>query len=256
MKVLEDLRFEKVARLLVKHYRKGDIRHIRKRMYSGFVFCLGGKTLFKSASQTIEIDEHHVMMAPKDYDYDVITEEDATNLIVDFVLSSGFYDRMYVFEINEVQSFLKTYQVMEKQYLFSSASHELMGLAKLYDLTARINGYGKVDNRYKAIEAGERFLEANVYDQKLNITDIAKAANISEVYFRRLFKEKYNMSPYEYINEIRIKKAKDALLYDDDNISEIARECGFYNIYTFSRAFKKTAGLSPSEFKKKHIVSE
>lgn len=256
MEVLENLRFNKVARLLTKTYKKGDVRHIRNRLHTGFVFTLYGKTEFVNDDKVFIGDEKHVMLAPQGFDYDVITKEDSMNLIIDFELASGFFNEMYNFNIDESKSFYKTYLNMEKQYYFPTPNSELIGLRNLYDITARIIGFGKKDDRFKPIELSERYLETNVYDQKLSISEIAKASNISEVYFRRLFKDKYNISPYEYINEKRIKKAKDALIYDDDNISEIALSCGFSNIYSFSRAFKKSVGISPSDYKKKYIVSK
>lgn len=256
MKVLEELRFKSVRRLLLKEYKKGDKRLIEKRLNSGFIFCIGGKATYRVKDRIIELDERHVMLAPKDCEYQLTVTEDAIFPVIDFELYSGFFDDVYVFEISEAITFYHNYINMEKQYMSDSASRELMGLSNLYDLTARINGYGREIDKYKIIEDAEQYLENNYLRENLSITEIAKQSNISEVYFRRLFKEKYNVSPHEYINQQRIKKAKDLLLYENSNISEIAQACGFNSIYSFSRAFKTIVGLSPTDFKSKYIVSK
>lgn len=256
MRVLEELRFKSVRRLLLKEYKKGDARLIKKRLYSGYIFCIGGKAIYKVKNKIIELDERHVILAPKNCEYHLDVIDDAIFPVIDFELYSGFFDDVYVFEISEARTFYHNYINMEKQYMSDSASRELMGLSNLYDLTARINGYGREINKYKIIEDAEEYLEKNVFAEGVNIAEIAEKSNISEVYFRRLFKEKYNISPHEYINQQRIKKAKELLLYDNFNISEIAQACGYNSIYSFSRAFKTIVGLSPSDFKSKYIVSK
>ena len=68
------------------------------------------------------------------------------------------------------------------------------------------------------------------------------------------FKEKYGISPSEYVAELRISKAKELLLNEDINISEIAQECGFSSLYSFSRAFKENVGISPIKFRKIYTI--
>lgn len=72
-----------------------------------------------------------------------------------------------------------------------------------------------------------------------------------KVYFRKLFCEIYGTSPIKYVNNLRIKKAKEALGSDYSSISDIALMLGFNNIYEFSRAFKAHTGSSPTEYAKK-----
>ncbi len=256
MEVLENLRFNSVGRLLIKEYKKDTHHQVKNRQHNGFVFCVGGSGKYINKGKEYIIDEKHVMLAPKGCTYDLIVLSDAKFPIIDFELDSGYFNKIYFFEISEAQTFYLNYVNMEKQYMSESSSRELMGLSNLYDLTARINGYGKEIDKFKIIDLSEKYLESNLYNSNINIADVARQSNISEVYFRRLFKEKYNMSPYEYLAEHRIKRAREILLAEDYNISEIAEMCGFNSIYSFSRAFKSVVGMSPTEYKLKYIVSK
>ena len=47
------------------------------------------------------------------------------------------------------------------------------------------------------------------------------------------------------------KNAKNLLVEDELSVSEISQVCGFLDVYSFSRAFKKWAGMSPSEYRKR-----
>ena len=67
------------------------------------------------------------------------------------------------------------------------------------------------------------------------------------------FKKELNVTPASYIIMCRIKRAKQLLFDSDLSISQIAESCGYANTYYFSNAFKKSEGVSPSNFRKKCI---
>ncbi len=55
-----------------------------------------------------------------------------------------------------------------------------------------------------------------------------------------------------YIDKARLAKAEEMLTYSEFNISMIAHELGFRDLYSFSRFFKSHTGISPREYMKKH----
>ena len=59
------------------------------------------------------------------------------------------------------------------------------------------------------------------------------------------------ITPQELMSEARIKHACQLLKHTDKTISEIAYACGFTDPKYFSRSFKQSKGLSPSEFREK-----
>jgi hypothetical protein len=67
-----------------------------------------------------------------------------------------------------------------------------------------------------------------------------------------LLKKQYNMSPKAYLIQLRIQHACDLLKYEDFSISSISEMVGYQNVYYFSQSFKKTMGISPSEYRKKY----
>ena len=56
------------------------------------------------------------------------------------------------------------------------------------------------------------------------------------------------ITPNAYINQRKIAKAKELMLYSEMNVSEIAESLGFQSIHYFSRLFKKVAGIAPTEY--------
>lgn len=78
----------------------------------------------------------------------------------------------------------------------------------------------------------------------------AEQSQLSYVQFYRRFKSAIGMSPKEYIIRLRIDRARYLLLEEPSSVSEIAHACGFESEYYFSSCFKKTVGVSPSDFRR------
>ncbi|MGJ8679100.1 AraC family transcriptional regulator, partial [Paraglaciecola sp.] len=85
-----------------------------------------------------------------------------------------------------------------------------------------------------------------------DVKDMAEAANISPEHFSRKFKAAFNISPKRYILHKRIALSKQKLLLANANIDQVAEQCGFCDIYYFSRVFKQEVGLTPSAFRKEY----
>ena len=66
----------------------------------------------------------------------------------------------------------------------------------------------------------------------------------------KLFNESYGITINNYINNLRITKAKQLLRFSDMRIEEIGHAVGMEDANYFSRAFKKIEGISPSEYGK------
>lgn len=58
------------------------------------------------------------------------------------------------------------------------------------------------------------------------------------------------MSPIEYFNSLKIAEAKKLLRREELSVSRIADMLGYLSIHTFSRAFKRYVGFSPTEYRK------
>ena len=93
------------------------------------------------------------------------------------------------------------------------------------------------------------YLKEHYDDPELKISTLAQIENMSEKHFRRIFFDVYKKTPYAFLQEFRINKAEILLLNTAKSISDIAFQCGFSDIYSFSHCFKKHTGLSPTDYK-------
>jgi AraC family transcriptional regulator len=79
------------------------------------------------------------------------------------------------------------------------------------------------------------------------IKEIAEYCSLSEYHFYRRFKEVYQMTPNQYLTQKKLVMARDLLRQQDYTVTQIALMCSYPDVFTFSKAFKRLYGLSPSD---------
>lgn len=104
-----------------------------------------------------------------------------------------------------------------------------------------------VTNISKHIQSAIDYIHDN-YSKKISLEDISQHINLSVVHTSRLFKKETGKTVLDYVNEIKLKKAKQMFDTGKYKVYEIADELGFSNSHYFSTLFKKFYGLSPSEY--------
>ena len=90
------------------------------------------------------------------------------------------------------------------------------------------------------------------YHKDISLLSCAKSLNMNPKYLGRLFRKETGYTFHEYLNDIRITRAKDLLCGTSVPVIEIALSCGYNTVTYFNRTFKQLTGISPSEFRKKH----
>lgn len=96
------------------------------------------------------------------------------------------------------------------------------------------------------VEKCLQYIQDNYTESALNVSQIAQAMDKSPNYISRKFKEWVNMGILDYINELRIRRAKVLLATTQLTIGEISEQVGYYNHVALIRAFKHREGVSPS----------
>ena len=114
----------------------------------------------------------------------------------------------------------------------------------LFNINSKSRDYLSDENRLlPAIDYINRF-----YDRDISSNELAGICKLSVSHFRRVFKEKMNLTPLKYRETVRIYWAKKLLISDLFTVSEIALKLGYYDVYHFSKDFKKYTNMSPKEY--------
>lgn len=110
------------------------------------------------------------------------------------------------------------------------------------------HGIKFVDWKEKIIREATEHIRKNIA-HKLNLGEVAQVLRLSPNYFCTLFSEGTGFSFKDYINKVKIEKAKELLRDSRFSIKEIAQLTGFEDPAYFTRVFTQLAGKPPSEYR-------
>lgn len=106
-----------------------------------------------------------------------------------------------------------------------------------------------INDSFEIIREGVEYLHYH-FKENVRVEDLAKKCNVSEVYFRKLFKIHMGYSPNEYKTLLRLELACEYLKYSVSSVSEISDMLGFIDSAYFIKAFKKQYGITPLNYRK------
>jgi AraC-like DNA-binding protein len=83
---------------------------------------------------------------------------------------------------------------------------------------------------------------------------LASLAGISERTFSRYFRQKMGKTLPQFVNELRVGRARRLLAESDLAVTQIAAECGFRNLSNFNSQFREIAGVTPMQYRADHML--
>ncbi len=89
-------------------------------------------------------------------------------------------------------------------------------------------------------------LMENHYAEPLGVDDLSRTAGISRAHFSRRFREALGLSPYQYLQRVRIERARE-LLGRGHGVTEAALSVGYRDLGRFAQAFRRQVGCAPSD---------
>jgi AraC-like DNA-binding protein len=101
----------------------------------------------------------------------------------------------------------------------------------------------------------KRVLEriADEYAQPLTLADLAVSVNRTPLQLLREFTRAVGMTPHAYITETRLRASRRMLTHSDRPIAMIAADCGFSHQSHMGSAFRRSLGVTPSEYRRAHV---
>jgi len=101
---------------------------------------------------------------------------------------------------------------------------------------------------------GERFSVVLQYmadhlSEPMTRDSLASLVSLSSSRFYAAFRSAFGIGPWDYLRDLRMRKAEQLLITTDDAVGEIGAQCGFGDPFHFSRLFRSTHGISPSAYR-------
>ncbi len=128
---------------------------------------------------------------------------------------------------------------------------EIYKLLDMIDSAIRSNPLSH--QKQNVINAIASYLQEHLSEPDLLLSAVAFRFGMSVSSLRSQFAQIYGIPPIRYLTILRLNTAKSLLITSDDSIAQIAYMSGFNDQFYFSRCFKENLGISPTEYRKKHL---
>ena len=217
----------------------------------GIVIKYEGETTYMSNGRYYKSNINNIAVLPKGSSYLWKCESAGHYMVVEFdgqLESQGIFS----FHVSNSQKILQAIRKLETEMRLKKKFSRIECIKDIYNILLMIlqseeKRYLPVGKQKKITPALEYIVQN--YDKKIYNDYLAVLCGLSTVYFRKLFTEVMRQSPMEYVQNLRIEKAREMLRSDYGSISDVAIALGYQSIYDFSRSFKKSVGISPKAFK-------
>lgn len=223
------------------------------RNYSCISFRQNSNVTIEYDNKSIQMSNGTVAYFPRLVDYKRIAENDEL-IAIDLEVYNYNSDVIELFETKNYEVINGLFNNIYETWNSPLANKYYKTMALIYELLSlayeECMMYKNAPPVY--LNMAIEYMHSNYSDSTLSITRIAKKASTNEVYLRNAFREYFNISPKQYLQNLRIRRAKAMLESGYFSVTEAAHESGFEDEKYFSTLFKKSTGHKPTYYKKRN----
>ena len=224
--------------------------HNKGRRFTGLIYTAAGREVYRYRDKTITAEPETVLFNPKgseyriDFDVEVslcygfeLDVADTDGLVptlftpaASFGVEGLFLDAIRIWNAQKVGCLAECTALLYKTIAALQKSRELIIHPAVFE----------------KIRPAVEYLHEHYTDRGFRVDELHVMAGLDAKYFRTLFLRKYGISPKAYVTGLKIRRAKELLSTEKQNITEIADYLGYADVYHFSKAFKLATGVPPS----------
>ncbi|MBE6930517.1 MAG: helix-turn-helix transcriptional regulator [Ruminococcaceae bacterium] len=247
-----DLVIERVRTVFKGAFNTGYIRRNKPRHSDAFVLYTKGEADYIFADQAVTVKAGDFLYLPKNGMYNIDVKQNSEYICIDFYFCPSDM---------QMHSFVSQKVGINIEGDFDRAFHNWMrndvsrlpkAFAILYDIYGTIlyTANGPYANSGSIFSKAVDIILQNYGDAAFSVKDLCAQLALSPAHVRRIFMENAQVPPVKYINYLRCEQAKNLLIASNLPIKVISEFIGFSDSLYFSRIFKKSVGISPSEYRK------
>lgn len=175
--------------------------------------------------------------------------------IMDYFINKYIFKMSFSNDKNILIELIKNiHKEMTEDSIFSSEYANSLLIILLINIL-RLNGNDIIiENDFKKnkqLEYIKSYIDSH-FSMDLNLDILSKIGYINKYYLIHQFKKLYDITPMDYVNEVRYNTAKDLLINSNLSIQEISSNVGFNSQSYFNQLFKKKSGLTPTRYRSKN----
>ncbi len=226
-----------------------DIRIFNSnRNFDALSFRFIGNTVLKTKDGDFSLNNNSINFVPSRIDYTRISKHDKL-IVIHFHSLNYFSKSIETFLPPNPEKLGELFKEILKCWQEKPLGYKHTAAALLNNIFAELYRQAFKETKLNPkMRSAVEYLKENYKNPELTIKQAAQKSFISEVYFRRLFKEEFGISPQKYIINARIKYAVGLIECGYYTLGEVAEMSGFTDYKYFSSVFHKALGVPPSKY--------
>lgn len=223
-----------------------DIFTTHAHVYAQLILPLHGVLNIQTDYRTFELDEQHLFLVTAECMHTFRSKQSNEFLVLD-ISNYMFNDKHFNISQEGVECFLDEKWKAIRFLILSelnSNENKNQALTRLFHYFYPMLLKEKTPSSIKYIH--EHF------NENIDLNTLASIEHYNISYYSEWFKKNKGISPIEYIQKLRIQRAKELLLNTDFNITSIAHEVGYNHHSSFTRIFKTCEKMSPAIYRTKN----
>lgn len=220
------------------------------RDFSAISLRLASDATLETEDQSCRLGPDVVTFVPAGVDYTRNATVDEM-IVVNLKVTDYSSSRIEFFHTEHPEAFhrlfreiLAAWEGRERGYLHRCTAL----LYRIFEECFRQNEMPEAAKAPSKIQGGVDYLHENYRRADLTVAELARRSFMSEVYFRRLFKREYGVSPQKFILSLRQDHAQGLIRTGYYSLKEVALLSGYSDYKYFSTEFKRRNGVSPSKY--------
>lgn len=229
-------------------------------------YCLSGRGIYRSQGMSYEIGpgegflilpgELSSHQADDHQPWDHVWVGFAGSRAADYLRRCGLGKEQRVFRCDQTQRLEACVESM-LGFDTAGAGNELLLLGELYTFlgwvaqSAQGSARRSRETAAEYVELAMEYIRSH-FQEDLTVAKLARYVGLNRSYLTTVFQNTINMSPQQYLMRFRMEWAAGMLCEDKLTVGEIARSCGYPDPLTFSKAFKRTLGVTPTQYRREN----
>lgn len=245
-----DFCIKNIDYVLTKSYNKRARFTITNHTTYRIVYIRNGEATLKFKNGEYPVSSEQLVLLLPNEDYELCSHGDDRweFTVIAFQIENNELKMNKIFMSVNLPKYKKMFDEADYYWINKPYGYRIYIRSLLYqlfyELVQSTNEIYRYDDNMENILS---FISNNI-KRKITVKMLADISGYSPSYFKKWFLNKVGCSPIQYVNSVRIERAKELIKTNMYYIGEIAEECGFDNVYYFSNVFKKHTGVSPSKY--------
>lgn len=247
-----------------KHAKRNLVKDHHHQEYQ-ILYVLENKAEFSFNNQSEILTHDNLAFIPPYSNHSITSDNKTTVLALGFDLvelgtdienllnQHGFNKTMHIklnlFDSGKIRQLLRRMLYEQSQGEMINRVTMKVHLTELLLILLRVRDEPDItDANVLRAQRLRKYIDTN-YFEVTNTSDISQKLGISARHTNNIFKKQYDVTPMQYLNDVRMEVAKKLLMETNNDIASICFEIGFESISTFYRRFKEKSNISPNKYR-------